>query len=175
MVRRIQMLKSDITFFDADAIVSAANKTLLGGGVDGAIHRAAGPKLLEECRKIEGYTIGNSKLTAGYELNARYVIHTVGPIWHNGNFKEEEFLSSCYRRSLEIAAENQFENIAFPFISTGFHRFALFLAAKIAISTVSKALNGLKNKASNICLFQRRCLYCPRKVSDGYFRPRRAG
>lgn len=154
MARRLKILEGDITLLDVDAIVNAANETLLGGGgVDGAIHRAAGPKLSEECRKLGGCEIGNAKLTAGHQLKARFVIHTVGPVWHNGWSKEKELLSSCYRRSLEIAAEHQLGSVAFPSISTGVYRFPLAFAAKIAVLTVTEALKIYKkiNQVTFVC------------------------
>jgi O-acetyl-ADP-ribose deacetylase (regulator of RNase III) len=142
---RLLVLHGDITKLAMDAIVNAANTSLLGGGgVDGAIHRAAGPELVQECRMLNGCKVGDAKLTGGYRLPARFVIHTVGPVWNGGTRGEREFLASCYRRSLEIAREREFETIAFPAISTGIYRFPAEEAAGIAVGTVAAFVGQAK-------------------------------
>jgi O-acetyl-ADP-ribose deacetylase len=138
---KIKIIKGDITTLQVDAIVNAANTTLLGGGgVDGAIHRAAGPGLLHECENLHGCSTGNAKITKGYNLSAKFVIHTVGPIWRGGKYKERELLEYCYTNSLALAVENDIKTIAFPSISTGAYRFPIYEASEIAIKTVIKFL-----------------------------------
>lgn len=144
----------DITCQKVDAIVNAANSTLLGGGgVDGAIHRAAGPQLLEECRQLGGCPTGETRITKGYRLPAKYVIHTVGPIWRGGHRQEDNRLRNCYVNCIRLAAENQVRTIAFPSISTGAYGFPIKRAARIAIRTVNECLNSLSviEKVTFVC------------------------
>lgn len=141
MKARIELVKGDITQLDVDAIVNAANKTLLGGGgVDGAIHMAAGPDLLKECRRLGGCETGEAKITKGYELPVKFVIHTVGPVWQGGTHNEEGLLAGCYKNSLELAEKNGLKTIAFPSISTGAYRFPIEKACPIALKTVKSFL-----------------------------------
>jgi O-acetyl-ADP-ribose deacetylase len=141
---RMDARKGDITRFAGDAIVNAANTALLGGGgVDGAIHRAAGPELLAECRTIGGCPTGEARLTRGYKLPARHVIHTVGPVWQDGKHGEDRLLESCYRTVMAIARQHDLKTIAFPAISTGVYRFPLARATAIAVWTIADELNAL--------------------------------
>ncbi|WP_414584068.1 O-acetyl-ADP-ribose deacetylase [Scytonema sp. PCC 10023] len=157
MENRASVIQDDITQLQVDAIVNAANNTLLGGGgVDGAIHRAAGPELLEECRKLHGCDTGQAKITRGYHLTAKWVIHTVGPVWEGGNSGEDELLAQCYRNSLALAVQNGIKTIAFPAISTGAYGFPLHRATKIAVSEVNKFLqsNDSLEQAIFVCFGQ---------------------
>ena len=154
---RLEVIVADITTLRVDAIVNAANSSLLGGGgVDGAIHRAAGPELLAECRTLNGCATGDAKITRGYRLPARHVIHAVGPVWHGGNAREDELLASCYRRAIELCQANGLASVAFPAISTGVYRFPADRAAGIAVATVADALAAAPDVTRVIfCCFSR--------------------
>jgi O-acetyl-ADP-ribose deacetylase len=145
MEKRIEALKVDITKLQEDAIVNAANSPLLdGGGVNGAIHRAAGPELAKECRLLGGCKTGDAVATYGYRLPAKYVIHAVGPVWQGGNANEDDLLASCYRRSLEVTDQLQVKSIAFPAISTGIFGFPKIRAAKIAVTEIRNYTGGIE-------------------------------
>jgi len=151
-MNKIEISKGDITKLKVDAIVNAANTSLLGGGgVDGAIHRAAGPELLEFNKELGGCETGKAKLSPGFNLPAKFIIHTVGPVWNGGKYNEDELLSNCYRNSLKLAVENDVKTIAFPAISTGVYHFPLERAAKIAINEVKKFLE--KNNSIGKVIF----------------------
>ncbi len=157
---RITVIQGDIVKLKVDAIVNAANSTLLGGGgVDGAIHRAAGTGLLEECKGLKGCATGEAKITKGYFLPAKWVIHTVGPVWQGGQKGEDSLLASCYRKSLELAREYTIKTIAFPAISTGAYNFPSERAARIAVSEIAKFLqgNGLPEKVFLVCFNKETC------------------
>ncbi len=169
VTERIAVVHGDLTRQKVDAVVNAANRTLLGGGgVDGAIHRAAGPGLLEECRRLGGCETGQAKITSGYNLPARWVIHTVGPVWHGGQHGEDELLASCYRSSLELAERQGARTLAFPAISTGAYGFPFERAAHIAVREVSAFLE--KNQSIErviFACFTKSDADCYQKVIEG--------
>lgn len=158
MLDRIELVTGDITKLAVDAIVNAANTSLLGGGgVDGAIHRAAGPELVQECRKIGGCPTGEARVTGGYNLPAQWVIHTVGPVWNGGSLGEEDKLAWCYRNSLALASQKEAKSVAFPAISTGIYRFPPDPAAQIAVREVTEFLNShaVPEKVIFVCFIDR--------------------
>ena len=164
----IEIHRGDITTLAVDAIVNAANESLLGGGgVDGAIHRAAGPELLEECRRIGGCPTGEARITRGYRLPARFVIHTVGPIWHGGGEGEPELLASCYRSSLQLASENDVRTIAFPAISCGVYGYPLDEAAKIAVREIRAFEGPSVGEVTLVCFGADVCAALARALREG--------
>jgi len=168
MKNRIEIIEGDITKQKVDAIVNAANTSLLGGGgVDGAIHRAAGPELLEECRKLGGCPTGEAKITKGYKLPAKWVIHTVGPVWYGGSANEDEMLARCYRNSLTLAEQNNIKTIAFPSISTGAYGFPMERATRIAIKEIKNFLekNTSVEKVVLVC-FGKSAYDCHKKAFE---------
>lgn len=165
---RITIIQGNIIKLEVDAVVNAANSTLLGGrGVDGAIHRAAGPELLEECKGLKGCATGEAKITKGYFLPAKWIIHTVGPVWQGGQKGEDGLLASCYRKSLEIANEYAIKTIAFPAISTGAYNFPSERAAGIAVSEIIKFLqeNELPEKIFLVCFNKETCRHLQEALS----------
>lgn len=166
---RIELVEGDITRQHTDAIVNAANTTLLGGGgVDGAIHRAAGPELLEECRSLGGCPVGEAKITKGYRLPAGYVIHTVGPVFRGGGYGEPELLARCYRNSLDVAVSNGIKTISFPSISTGAYGYPMEEAAKIALETIGNYLQDHPQiEKVRICLFGAPAYHTFKNVLEG--------
>ena len=167
--KRMVVVVGDIARLAVDAIVNAANRSLLGGGgVDGAIHAAAGPGLLAECRGLNGCDTGDAKITRGYRLPAAHVIHTVGPVWSGGNADEDRLLASCYRRALEVAVENGLRTIAFPAISTGVYGFPVDRAARIAVREVASCLSALPGvKEVTFCCFSEDSAEAHREALEG--------
>ncbi len=168
-MHRIEAIKGDIVKLKVDAIVNAANNSLLGGGgVDGAIHEAAGPDLLEACRKLKGCATGDAKITEGFKLPARNIIHTVGPVWSGGLKNEPQLLSQCYRRSMELAVEYGLKTIAFPSISTGAYRFPFDLASTIAVKTVYEFVvnSQIPEKVIFVCFSQNDFLSYSEKINE---------